>query len=188
MSALEEIMRRDEINKEQIKKKKVDDILATGSLKNVDGEGLYIKDKSGSVSKKENKDSGKQSGKESRREGKVVKLPEIVDEEEEPWLQENILVKVMTKDLGPTYYKKKGKVLTIENQYEAVVQMVNSNAKVKFDQTHLETVVPNINRDIMVLVGRYAGRIGVLKSIQQETGTVSVELDETEKYKTKFVT
>merc|ERR1711893_522685 len=85
MSALEEIMRKDELAKDQIKKKKVapDDILATGSLKNV-------------------------------------------DEEEEPWLHENILVKVMTKDLGPNYYKKKGKVLTVENKYEAIVQMVNS--------------------------------------------------------------
>merc|ERR1712156_1140583 len=69
MSALEEIMRRDELAKDQIKKKKTDDILATGSLKNVDGEGLYIK--------------GEKSDK-KRESGKVVKLPEIVDEEEEP--------------------------------------------------------------------------------------------------------
>merc|ERR1712156_1363662 len=74
MSALEEIMRKDELAKDQIKKKKVapDDILATGSLKNVDGEGLYIK------GEKSNKDEKK------RESGKVVKLLEIVDEEEEP--------------------------------------------------------------------------------------------------------
>merc|ERR1712217_572227 len=74
MSALEEIMRRDELAKDQIKKKKTDDILATGSLKNVDGEGLYIK--------------GEKSKDKKRESGKVMKLPEIVDEEEELWLHE----------------------------------------------------------------------------------------------------
>ena len=188
MSCIEEIMLKDGMAKDQIyKKKNTDDILATGCLKNVDGAGLYVK-KDKETNKKEESDGSKTDKKESRREGKIVKLPEIVDDEEEPWLLENILVKVTTKDLGPTYYKKKGKVLKVENKYEAIVQMVNGSAKVKFDQTHLETVIPNINRDVMVLVGKYAGRVGVLKSIQQETATCSVELDQTAKHKAKFIT
>lgn len=175
MTALEEIMMQGEKEKETSKQRKLegDDALATSSLQTVSGDGLEIKGENG------------------KKKGKIIKMPEIIqeDEEEEPWLHENIMVKVITKDLGPTYYKKKGKVLKIEaSKYEAIVQMVNTNGKVKFDQTHLETVIPNINRDVMVLVGKYKGRTGVLKSIQQETGTVSVELNATDTHKAKFVT
>ena len=54
---------------------------------------------------------------------------------------QGIVVKVMHKKL---YYKQKGVIEEVQDQYTAVVRMLDSGDKVKFDQAHLETVIPAI--------------------------------------------
>lgn len=50
-------------------------------------------------------------------------------------------MKVIHKKL---YYKQKGVVEGVQEQYTAVVRILDSGDKVKFDQAHLETVIPAI--------------------------------------------
>lgn len=176
MSALEEIKLQNEAYKQsQEARKKTAGSHASASLHTVDGEGLTVK-------QPKTEDSG----------SRKAEAPQVIEApEEDPWLTEGIAVKVVTKDLGPSFHKAKGKVIEVkkDNNFEGIVQMIKTGAKVKFDQSHLETVIPAINRDIIVLQhGRYRGRKGVLKSIETESGSVSVELERTQTHKAKFLT
>ena len=58
------------------------------------------------------------------------------------WLAENIVVKVVTKSLGDKYYKKKGYIKQVVDNFTAVVCMLDSGHTLKLDQAHLETVIP----------------------------------------------
>lgn len=48
------------------------------------------------------------------------------------------------KKLGERFYKKKGVITEVRDQYTAVVEMLETGNKIKIDQTHLETVIPAI--------------------------------------------
>ena len=49
------------------------------------------------------------------------------------------MVKVVHKKL---YTRQKGVVEAVEEQFTALVRMLESGDRVKFDQAHLETVIP----------------------------------------------
>ena len=57
---------------------------------------------------------------------------------------QGIVVKVMHKKLGDKYYRKKGVVESLKDEFTAIVQMLDSKDKLKIDQLHLETVIPAI--------------------------------------------
>jgi len=53
---------------------------------------------------------------------------------------------VVTEKAGKQYYKQKGVVRELIDDYTAVVKMLDSGDKLKLDQAHLETVIPNIGK------------------------------------------
>lgn len=183
MSALEEIMIMNEsVKKQQEERKKEiqedgEKVINTGykrkdsgefagsSLHTVSGEGLQLK-KAGANTSKE-----------------VVE----VAPEEIPWLRPNISVKITTKELGDAYYKQKGKVLEVVDEFTGIVQMFKTSAKVKLDQSHVETVIPAVGREVVILSGKYVGRRGNLSSLQPSSQTVSVDLYSTHDHNTKFL-
>lgn len=103
---------------------------------------------------------------------------EKTQKEESPWLTENIVVKVITKDLGSKYYKQKGIVREVLDNYVGLVKLLECGTKLKLDQAHLETVVPSINRKVLVVEGQYRGKEALLKSIQEETFSATLELED----------
>ena len=103
-------------------------------------------------------------------------LAEKIKKKESSWLMTGILVKIVTKSLGDNYYKQKGYVKTVVDDYTAVVVISSSGSKVKLDQRHLETVIPAIGRQVMVISGKYRGKEGVLKSLMVEDFSASIEL------------
>lgn len=103
---------------------------------------------------------------------------EKTQKEESPWLTENIVVKVITKDLGSKYYKQKGIVREVLDNYVGLVKLLECGTKLKLDQAHLETVVPSINRKVLVVEGQHRGKEAVLKSIQEETFSATLELQD----------
>merc|ERR1712150_358796 len=58
---------------------------------------------------------------------------------ENSWLRKGIVVKVVTKSLGDKYYKKKGQVVEVIDDFAAMVQM-SEGGRLRLDQDHLETV------------------------------------------------
>jgi len=109
-----------------------------------------------------------------------------VEEDKKPkdrcWLREYIVVKVVTKSLGDKYYKKKGYVKEVIDDFAALVVMNDTGAKVKLDQNHLETVIPQVGREVVILWGQYEGETAILRSIDTEKFSASLKL-ETGKYK-----
>lgn len=105
----------------------------------------------------------------------------------EGWLREGIMVKVMTKSLGEKYYKAKGVVQSpvLESGFVGKVKLKSpedvEGHVIKFDQAHLETVIPAIGKEILVVQGKYAGCQALVDRVRIDEFCVDVELIESEK-------
>lgn len=129
--------------------------------------------------------------KEAKKEKKAEKrklsaLDEIIKEQEtskelqnrkDYWLEENIVVKVITKSLGDKYYKKKGYVKEVIDKYCAMVTMIDSGHTLKLDQSHLETVIPAVGRQVLVVNGAYRKCRAILNSLDEKNFCVSITID-----------
>jgi len=119
------------------------------------------------------------SRKREEKKRRIVALEEIMEEEmrqkrwkekNDPqmvnaWITPNIIVKIITKSLGDKYYKKKGRILEVIEDFTAIVTLNESGAKLKLDQEHLETVIPSVGREVTVLWGKYGGEDAVLQNV-----------------------
>ncbi|XP_013789460.1 DNA/RNA-binding protein KIN17-like [Limulus polyphemus] len=113
-------------------------------------------------------------------------LDEIMEEQEKAkerlnrkdyWLTPGLVVKIISKQLGDKYYKKKGVVQEMKDLYVGIVKMLDSGDVLKLDQAHLETVIPALGRPVRVLNGAYRGCDAVLMDINQEKFCVTVKID-----------
>ena len=105
------------------------------------------------------------------------------DSNEEGWLRENLMVKVITKTLGERYYKAKGIIESTENSnFVGKVKLKSpeavENHVIKIDQEYLETVIPAIGKDIIILWGKYKGMKGVVHKVHIENYCIDVKLKE----------
>jgi len=110
-------------------------------------------------------------------EKKKKKVPEKSDDKDRSWLRKNIVVKVVTKSLGDKYYKKKGYVKEVIDDFAALVVMNDTGAKVKLDQDHLETVIPQEGREVVILWGKWEGETAILRNIDTEKFCASLKLE-----------
>ena len=117
---------------------------------------------------------------------KMTALDEIMELEEKKketmnrkdhWLHTGIVVKVMTKKLGDSFYKKKAVVRDVINDFTAVVKLVDSGEKLKIDQAHLETVIPACGKKVLVVNGAYRGKTAVLLELNERKFSCSVKID-----------
>ena len=103
------------------------------------------------------------------------------DDNEEGWLREGLTVKVVTKSLGEKYYKAKGVVQSVENsRFVGKVKLKSPEAVeghvIKIDQEYLETVIPAIGKEVVILWGRHKGMKGVVHKLHIENYSIDVEL------------
>jgi len=118
---------------------------------------------------------------------KASALDDIMLEEEmkkdrlnrkEFWLAEEIVVKVMNSDLADgKYYKDKGVVKKVFDNYIGLVRMIDSGDVLKLDQSQLETVIPNIGGSLKVVNGAYRGETATLISIDADAFCVQIKLE-----------
>ncbi|XP_056643604.1 DNA/RNA-binding protein KIN17 [Diorhabda sublineata] len=92
------------------------------------------------------------------------------------WIAENIIVKVITRNLGEEYYKQKGIVKEVIDKYVAVVKLLDSGKKLKIDQEHLETVIPALGKLVKVVNGAYRGETATLCSVDEKNFCVEIEI------------
>ena len=96
-------------------------------------------------------------------ESERVKKRKLPDVRKENWIQRNLIVKVIVKDLaGGKYYKQKGRIHRVEDQFAAHVKMFESGDVLKLDQDDLETVIPQLGRRVRIVNGRGRGEFGTL--------------------------
>ncbi|KAH7720092.1 Protein Y52B11A.9 [Aphelenchoides avenae] len=84
------------------------------------------------------------------------------------WLHKGIVVKIMTKKLGPDYYKAKGEVVDVVDEYTAHVALFDKDEIIKVDQEHLETVIPAVGKDMLIVNGAYRGYKAVLQEVLEK--------------------
>lgn len=115
---------------------------------------------------------------------KLSALEEIIQEEtkkknymrKDYWLLENIIVKVTTKTLGLDYLGKKGVVIKIMDKYGCMVKLFDPKVKLKLDQNHVETVIPNVGGRVIIVNGMHVGREAELIKLDQDNFCVDVKL------------
>jgi len=115
---------------------------------------------------------------------KLSALEEIIEEEtmkknymrKDYWLLENIIVKVTTKTLGLQYLGKKGVVIKVMDKYGCMVKLFEPKVKLKLDQNHVETVIPNIGGRVIIVNGMHAKREAELIKFDQDKFCVDVKL------------
>lgn len=64
----------------------------------------------------------------------------------------------------------------MENRYQAVIRMLDTNDKIRLDQVHVETVIPAIGRKVLVVNGAYRGQQAILEDIHQDKFSVDITL------------
>lgn len=91
------------------------------------------------------------------------------------WMTEGIVVKVITKSLGSDYYKAKGVVKKMVDDYTAQVKLEDGTV-VKLDQEHVETVIPSVGRQMLVVNGAYRGAETTLESIDEKRFSLRLKI------------
>merc|ERR1719233_2366071 len=108
---------------------------------------------------------------------KKKKKKDESDPKDRSWLRKSIVVKVVTKSLGDKYYKKKGYVKEVIDDFAALVVISETGAKVKLDQDHLETVIPQEGREVVLWWGQCEGETATLRSIDTEKFSASLKVE-----------
>ncbi|CAG2115124.1 unnamed protein product [Medioppia subpectinata] len=113
-------------------------------------------------------------------------LDQIIEEQEklrqksakhDYWLLRGIVVKIVTDSLGEKYYKRKGVVEKVEDKYTCVLRVLDTNDVLKLDQKHVETVIPQIGRKVLVLRGLYRGLEATLLDVNYDKFCVKIRID-----------
>lgn len=146
------------------------------------------KQKKTTSSKSINEKNGKQKRSNDSREIESVKKikSENSSSVTEGWLKEHLMVKVTTKSLGEKYYKAKGITQMVEeNGFVAKVKLkspeeVNGHI-IRLDQEYLETVIPAIGKEALILWGKHKGKKAKIMKLHIEHYSVDVELIENKK-------
>jgi len=124
---------------------------------------------------------------EEREQNKIRKRKELEEELEklketegrkEYWLHPDIVVKIINKDLyDGKFFGEKARVLELVDHFIAVVVTLDTNKKIKFDQCHLETVLPAKGSKILIVNGAYRGQTGKLIDVKIEQFKALVAVD-----------
>lgn len=97
----------------------------------------------------------------------------------EAWLRKGIVVKVINKEVGDgAYYKKKGSVISVLEEYGARVQLSDCGVTLELDQDDLETTIPKPGGAVLILRGPNRGAKAFVESINVESFCVDVTLAE----------
>ena len=78
--------------------------------------------------------------------------------------------------MGEKYYKKKALVTDVQDKYTGVVKLLDSETVIKLDQAHLETVLPAIGKEILVVNGAYRGELALLDDINEKEFCATISI------------
>lgn len=136
------------------------------------------KDESGKKKIKKEKDDEKEKRNGSEKEKRNG------SEKERGWLRESIVVKIVTKRMGEKYYKAKGTILELVDKdcFVGKIKICSPEEVkghvIKIDQEYLETVIPVVGKEVLILKGSHEGEIGTVKKVRIEEYCIDVKIDD----------
>uniref|UniRef100_A0A0R3RFP4 Kin17_mid domain-containing protein n=1 Tax=Elaeophora elaphi TaxID=1147741 RepID=A0A0R3RFP4_9BILA len=92
------------------------------------------------------------------------------------WLHEGIVVKIITKKFGNDFYKAKGAVKQLVDDFTAIIDVNGCLLEIK--QENVETVIPAVGREMLIVNGAYRGTKAILQAIKEKEFAVVLRLDE----------
>jgi len=108
----------------------------------------------------------------------AAEAQEEVAAEADNWLRKGIVVKVLHKKVGDgQYYKKKGVIKEVIDTYVGQIKMLDTGRVLKLDQSHLETVIPAVNGEVLVVNGKQRGQVGILLGLEEKDFKARVQLE-----------
>ncbi|CAL1387327.1 unnamed protein product [Linum trigynum] len=94
------------------------------------------------------------------------------------WLYEGIIVKVMSKSLAEKgYYKQKGVVRKVIDNYVGEIEMLESKHRLRIDQVELETVIPQVGGLVKIVNGAYRGSNARLLGVDTDNFCAKVQIE-----------
>ncbi|KAH8410760.1 hypothetical protein KR222_005836 [Zaprionus bogoriensis] len=109
----------------------------------------------------------------------IIKSEELKKERanrKDYWLHPNIVVKFISKSMGEKFYKQKAVVQEVIDKYRAKIKFLDSGEKLKVDQAHLETVIPALDKQVLIVNGAYRGSEALLRKLDERRYCVSIEI------------
>lgn len=114
----------------------------------------------------------------------IPSQPAPESDDDSPWLFEGLVVKIKNSVLGEgKYLGKKAVVLRVEQEFGAVVSVLDQSAQpipnspeLLLDQQDLETVLPGLSKEVRIVKGFHKGEFGTLSGIDSTLQQLSVEL------------
>lgn len=98
-----------------------------------------------------------------------------IGKRKENWITKGLIVKIMNKKLlEGEFYKEKGEIIGVYDLFLAEVE--TEKGVIKLDQAELETVLPNVNKLVRVVNGKYRGEDAVLLEINRDKFCANIEL------------
>ncbi|CRG94872.1 DNA/RNA-binding protein KIN17, putative [Plasmodium gallinaceum] len=99
------------------------------------------------------------------------------EDEDNIWICKNIVVKVVDKK--HKYYNKKGVIISLysNDKKKCEIRMDNKEIFTAY-QKQLQTVIPKIGKEVLILKGKYKGLKGKIKKILVDEEVVLVALDD----------
>ena len=107
---------------------------------------------------------------------KEIKEMRRREKQEIPWLIENIVIRITSKALGDKYYQQKAEIIQVVNKFKAIVKLIQDSSKIQVDQNQIETVIPAIGKQVIVLRGKYKGEKAILDSLDVENFSAKIKL------------
>ncbi|KAJ0253303.1 KIN17-like protein [Hirschfeldia incana] len=158
--------------------------LGGGIVKQVQARGESSK---GHVFEDDEGEEESERGEKRKRSGEKSALGELMKEEEKKkermnrkayWLFQGIVVKVMSKALVEKgYYKQKGVVRRVVDDYVGEIEMIDSKHVLRVDQEELETVLPQIGGLVKIVNGAYRGSNAKLLGVDTDKFCAKVQIE-----------
>lgn len=147
--------------------------------RNSDGESDEEEEKVFKKPKLPSKSESKSSSSGTSALDEIIKLEEQKKERsnrKDYWLHTGIVVKFINKSMGDKYYKQKAVIQEVIDKYRAKIKMLETGEKLKVDQEHLETVIPALEKPVLVVNGAYRGSEAILKKLDERNFCVTIEI------------
>ena len=96
----------------------------------------------------------------------------LKDRRKENWIKEGIVVRIVSKKLKKrSYYKQKGIIESISKENKLIANVLlegeNSGEVVAVDQKYLETVIPKLGKEVLIVNGRGRGQEAIVRELDK---------------------
>ncbi|CRH01249.1 DNA/RNA-binding protein KIN17, putative [Plasmodium relictum] len=110
-----------------------------------------------------------------KNEKKIYQEHQNYEDEDDIWICKNIIVKVIDKK--HKYHNKKGVIISVFSNDKKKCEIEMHNKEIfTAHQKQLQTVIPKIGRQVLILKGKYKGTKGEIKKILSDKEAVIVAL------------